>query len=313
MSFKSTILDEELFPPVLFALAYGSGAVAQSGYDPAERPMLDLVLVVDDPLEWHRLNFVGNFDHYSLVASLGPRTVASIQSLSAGVYYNTLTPMKGESQKGRLMKYGVVSLTDFRRDLKEWGHLYLAGRMHKPVVFFGNPPSIINDDIISNLSSAVRTGLLFLPEFFSKEEFFLTIANLSYHGDFRMLFGENPDKVQNIVRPNLDKFESLYTPVIQNEFSASLHWQGDHGLCQQDMSSTTRCHHASLLPQSVRPISGGGMVDVVGIRSQLRSVVFRSSVSQSAKGIFTAGPAKSATYVSSKIGKWALWWARRAF
>jgi len=40
------------------------------------------------------------------------------------------------------------------------------------------------------------------------------IAALSYTGDFRMVFGENPNKVSNIVTANLPHFHALYAPVL---------------------------------------------------------------------------------------------------
>jgi hypothetical protein len=39
---------------------------------------------------------------------------------------------------------------------------------------------------------------------------FQRTAGISYLGDFRMTFGENPKKVRNIVDGNLDAFRQLY-------------------------------------------------------------------------------------------------------
>lgn len=36
------------------------------------------------------------------------------------------------------------------------------------------------------------------------------IAGISYLGDFRMTFGENPKKVRNIVDGNFDAFREIY-------------------------------------------------------------------------------------------------------
>lgn len=51
--------------------------------------MLDLIIAVDDPLEWHRENIVRNRSHYSFLASLGPAVVANVQeNFGARIYYN---------------------------------------------------------------------------------------------------------------------------------------------------------------------------------------------------------------------------------
>jgi Phosphatidate cytidylyltransferase, mitochondrial len=53
------VLDflDTLPPGVVHAFAYGSGAFTQPGLyveGSDERPMLDLILTVADPLEWHQ-------------------------------------------------------------------------------------------------------------------------------------------------------------------------------------------------------------------------------------------------------------------
>lgn len=52
--------------------------------------MLDMIFAVDDPIDWHNENLKTNWNHYSAVRHLGSRSIGHIQSLSAGVYYNTL-------------------------------------------------------------------------------------------------------------------------------------------------------------------------------------------------------------------------------
>jgi translocator assembly and maintenance protein 41 len=55
-----------------------------------------------------------------------------------------------------------------------------------------------------------------LPERFTEQELFLKIAGLSYRGDFRMIFGENPHKVFNIVYAQHNAFKEKYEPIIHD-------------------------------------------------------------------------------------------------
>lgn len=160
-------------PPLDFAFAYGSGVFEQEGYnddkeppsppspsssslDYSALPMLDLVLAVRNPIEWHQQNLERNWGHYSVLRYLGAERLGQIQgnnkiiyivdptidSLSlthtqhthtfppedygAAIYYNTSLPVPG--QKGRRMKYGVISTHALRRDLLDWRWMYAAGK-----------------------------------------------------------------------------------------------------------------------------------------------------------------------------------------
>jgi len=121
------ILEE--FPPVEYAIAYGSAIFAQRGYtqQQTQAAMTDLVFAVrstsnhhvcthptaaasvatqvDDPYAWHRENLQRHRGHYSALALLGPAAITAVQErIGASVYFNTLVPVLG-----RLVKYGVVS------------------------------------------------------------------------------------------------------------------------------------------------------------------------------------------------------------
>lgn len=75
-----------------------------------------------------------------------------------------------------------------------------------------------------NLQSAVLAVLPLLPSIFTDRQLFLVwvlwicekqaITGLSYSGDIRTWFAENPHKVENIVAGNYDFFKQLYKPII---------------------------------------------------------------------------------------------------
>ncbi|XP_063992911.1 phosphatidate cytidylyltransferase, mitochondrial [Diachasmimorpha longicaudata] len=306
-----------------FCFAYGSGAMKQKT-DPT-RNMLDLIFVVANSKQWHAENLTRNPHHYAQpLRFLGCNAVKNIQeSWPAQIYYNTLI----KSSEGRLIKYGVVSETSLVADLLDWNFLYLAGRLHKPVEVLIEPDetSQLRAALVQNLHSAVHAALLLLPENFTKVDFFKVIAGLSYQGDFRMIFGEDKSKIDNIVVPQVDNFRELYAPVLKHFDNYIEIPQGLDAstTCNQDTSPTARVHHLNQLPripqtQLVRIWSKGPRSkdtedclraiahdpDCSSILSQvLQDIVWKSSVGQSIKGICTAGILKSVKYSAAKIMK----------
>ncbi|KAI8923985.1 mitochondrial matrix Mmp37-domain-containing protein [Entophlyctis helioformis] len=246
--------------PVRFALAYGSGVYQQQGYSVSSsssssssspsssapsgsKPMIDFIFGVTHPEHWHSLNIRQNRHHYSSLAGLGSGTVAQIQdSFGAGIYFNPDIDIDGAR-----VKYGVIKIDRLIKDLEEWESLYIAGRMQKPV-------KILRDDARIRLASqtnrynAVRAALLMLPHQFSEEDLFLTIAGLSYRGDFRMRFGENPYKIYNIVYAQMDAFRQVYKPIIED--LPIVNYVPDGSLQQED-NAKLRASMVLALPKRV--------------------------------------------------------------
>jgi mitochondrial translocator assembly and maintenance protein 41 len=95
--------------------------------------MVDVILAVDDLVDWHGSNLKQNPQHYSGLGWLGAGPLTAVQcSLGAHVYFhpNVLLSTAGPEIP---LKYGVVSCADLLRDLQTWEWLYLSGRLHKPV------------------------------------------------------------------------------------------------------------------------------------------------------------------------------------
>lgn len=308
-----------------FCFAYGSGVKLQATKD-VKHNMIDLVYSVNNPKQWHEENLLKNSRHYSALKYLGPTAIARFQeSTGAKVYFNTLVSLEGVT-----IKYGVISTKDLITDLLEWSDLYLAGRLHKPVEIIKSPSnSELQVALQLNLQSAIHASLLILPDTFTEYEFYHTICNLSYGGDFRMIFGENPNKVANIVKPQMMKFRNLYRPFLTNltdyVYFPMLKDAGnpESERCSQDLSPVAKLHHLNQLPRwpqkaltrlwnrgrfrqdtedVLRAIAYDADCNVV-VEQCIRDIVRLSSLRQSLKGILTAGMYKSVKYASKKVVK----------
>jgi translocator assembly and maintenance protein 41 len=301
-----------------FVFAYGSGVFRQQNSDMAKN-MIDFVFAVDNPIAWHQENLKTNWKHYSTLKYLGPKYLTHIQdSIGARIYYNTLVPCEG-----RLIKYGVITMKSLIDDLLDWETLYVSGRLHKPVTILRKDDTNINLNLAltANLQSATHASLLLLPEQFTEEDLFMTIAGLSYNGDFRMTVGEDRDKVLNIVRPNIEKFCRLYEPVLKND--EHLYWNRSEHTVEQSLSSASNYHHLNLLPkwlmfrlvklrtadgrhrdteQVLRGLANDSECRQV-VQTCISSIVRTSSITQTAKGLLTAGVRKSVRYGYNKLRK----------
>lgn len=322
-----TVVKSDVFQRVLagfpsgiqMAFAYGSGVFQQTGADMSKN-MLDFVLVVDQPQEWHRENIDRNFKHYSFLKYFGPKTVSKIQdNYGAGIYFNTLVPFEE-----RLMKYGVIGTEKLISDLLNWDTLYVSGRLHKPVKIIKKPcSSKLIQAVHTNLCSAVHASLLLLPETFTEMDLYTTITSLSYSGDFRMKFGEDKGKVSKIVTPNLPHFSKLYTPILSDTMYLTYNEHTNMYIHYQN--EVTRFYHLNHIPRVVLeellnirkksfPNIYPDVEDIVRssaldsncasqVSESIASIVNKSSWSQSVKTVLTAGLKKSIKYSWSKVNK----------
>lgn len=304
---------------ISLAFAYGSGVFKQEGNISPEN-MIDFVFVVDDSYRWHEENISLHSSHYSFPKYFGTSAIVTTQdSFGAGVYYNTLVPFSG-----RMIKYGVISMDNFKRDMHSWEWLYTSGRLHKPVqIIHRAQGSAVRTALNANLTSAVNAALLCLPEEFDEEELYMTISWLSYAGDFRMIIGEDKGKVKKIVHSSLQGFQDLYRPLLSKR--SDLNLSTSSRTIQQNLSHENTFSLLKALPGALlRRVVRYGTSDTEDknesieklnniaqdrtkcaryLRQGVVSIVMTSSITQSTKGIVTAGFVKTLAYSSQKLKK----------
>ena len=192
-------------PKVVAAYGYGSGVFKQAGYSENEKSQIDLILIVKNLKKWHQENSIKNPNDYSITGRLFIK--AAPKKLLTGktglTYLSNITYLNQE------FKYGVVEEHFFLEALKNWSSFYLPGRFQKPIL------EIKSTDEIREQIDENRYMGLFIAALLSKpdstiRDLFFTLCSLSYIGDSRMKFAENPQKVQNIVEGSFEEFLKLY-------------------------------------------------------------------------------------------------------
>ncbi|XP_026996608.1 phosphatidate cytidylyltransferase, mitochondrial isoform X3 [Tachysurus fulvidraco] len=215
-------------------------------------------------------------------------------------------------------------------DLFHWKTVYIAGRLHKPVrILLQKESPKLRAALVANLKSAVIASFLMLPESFSEEELFLSIAGLSYSGDFRMVIGEDKSKVSNIVKDNMEHFRILYKNILQE--CPQVVYKPQQGKLEVDKSPEGQFTQLMALPRTLQQQitrlvdPPGKNRDVEEILLQLAhdpdcgllvqqgisTIVKTSSITQSAKGIATAGLVKTVSYSVKKLRKMLKGWRRK--
>lgn len=313
------------FPQTGLSLAfgYGSGVIKQAGVQCQDNNLIDIIFVVNNSTNWHQENLKRNHRHYSSLRYASAQQITQIQRRNACVYFNPYATVKDV-----IIKYGVIEEEDLVRDLSEWDCLYIAGRLHKPVQFVQgicDKNERLRACLRFNRESAIRAATLQLPETFGSTQLYQTITGLSYHGDLRMLFGENVNKIDNIVSKQTDLFDEIYLPILKtsHHFKDIVKWDGSRRVFVQDVSPKVIAKNLKLLPGRVRnkifenyrqeartiecdialeSLSKNMNCDKI-VAGAIAAIVRNSTTAQTIKGIFTAGVFKSIRYSRQKLTK----------
>ncbi|XP_021901603.1 phosphatidate cytidylyltransferase, mitochondrial isoform X3 [Carica papaya] len=313
----------KVLPPVEFCCVYGS-SLHQNNYD--KSAMVDFILGVSDPLQWHSENIKMNSDHYAswMVLLGGAKLVTEVaDEIGVGVHFNPFV-----TWNDKMFKYGVVRMHDLVQDVLNWKRFYLSGRLQKPVHILVDNLDIENVNSV-NLRGAVSAALLLLPSKFSEADLYAKICSLSYMGDLRMLFAEDRNKVKKIVQGQFDLFHLMYKPFLDDcKAKHLLRFSSDGNSKEnihQDCSLSVTRSLVSSLPSTVRRRMGmklgekkiltesGRVLQEVMIPSReevakcmqhiMKRTVMVSSARQAVSGFVAAGCVNAARYLGNKMRK----------
>ncbi|XP_038711880.1 phosphatidate cytidylyltransferase, mitochondrial isoform X2 [Tripterygium wilfordii] len=288
-------------PPVEFCCVYGS-TLHPNNHDKSS--MVDFILGVADPMQWHSDNLNLNRIHYAswMVHLGGAKLITEVaEGIGVGVHFNPFV-----TWNDRMFKYGIVRMHDLIRDVLTWDRFYLSGRLQKPVQILVDNLEIAEVNSV-NLKAAVASALLLLPSQFTE--------------------------VKKIVQGQFDLFQSLYKPFLEEyekkellRFSSS----GVQGNISQDCGLSAAHLHVSSLGSTIRSrmameLGDNKMLDESGkvihqvvinsreeaakcMQKVLRRVVMVSSARQAVSGLLAVGGVNGTRYLANKIRKaWKSW------
>ncbi|CAH8471730.1 unnamed protein product [Schistosoma mattheei] len=258
------------------SFAYGSVVFPQKDRT-SSNSLIDIIIIVRNPVEWHLKNISENPNHYNFLFRNYAKKYQS-SSLEVflpripgpKVYYNPFIEWSDPLDNTKLsFKYGVVSLDNLLTDLCDWSHLYLAGRLQKPVLWIPSgsdlsSPQVYDEKLCvsqnKNLLASISYSILQnYPTNFPLNEYdlFYTISSISYTGDWRMIIGEDRQKTWN-------------------------HNSNDARTFLSNLSHTDRNKR---------------------LQNTLSNIVRKSSLYQTGLGLVSAGPKRSLRYALAKLNK----------
>ncbi|XP_058228863.1 phosphatidate cytidylyltransferase, mitochondrial isoform X2 [Hemibagrus wyckioides] len=311
---------------ISLAFAYGSGVFKQAGASQGQmrNNMLDFVFAVDDPITWHTMNLIDNRRHYSFLKYLGPRHISNIQNdYGARVYYNTLVPSEERvTDQVRRHQHGcpdgrLASLENdvYSRQTAQTCADSGAEGEHEAASCSGSQSEECSNRLLPHASREFLRGRAF-----PQHRWTLVL---------RMVIGEDKSKVSNIVKDNMEHFRILYNNILQE--CPQVVYKPQQGKLEVDKSPDGQFTQLMALPRTLQQQitrlvdPPGKNRDVEEILLQLAhdpdcgllvqqgisTIVKTSSITQSAKGVATAGLVKTVSYSVKKLRKMLKGWRRK--
>lgn len=276
---------------------YGSGVFKQESYNDEDKPQIDLIFLVDDLVTWHFLNMEFNPNDYTYSGRAFIR-----ENLTEKVKgFNGITYLTHVQDGNNMFKYGVMEVDDFTRDLLTWKKFYVAGRFHKPTLEIKST-NLINQMINFNREAALKIACLFCEEVSTGKELLSKLCGLSYIGDTRMLFAENPNKVENIVNGSYNQLSQMY---FNDRSYVKFLPDGKVVINHQEILNNINELPIDLVNYLAEYDTD--LSDIDNVRSNIKSYLTKlnrwESLAQTVHGVRINGVAKSVPYALEKIKK----------
>lgn len=281
-------------------IGYGSGVKKQAN-DIGLPKQIDLIMGVDNPLDWHRQNYELNPNDY--FSNIGFKLLPIYQNIGTRVNYLAYLPYDQY-----MFKIGVISTQDLLDDLLNWKNFYLAGRLQKPVQIIKSTSQLDNNITLNRLNALKIALLLNNRQISTESELFQALCSLSFIGDWRRIFQiENPHKIENIVNGSFSEMQEIYQPLNNGYYINCQHGKIiiNHAKIIKELDTLPK-----KLETKIRAKITSSDIDteqLIEIRKTIlkyfENINLLTSAAQPIKGIMTNGVSKSNSYLKQKIAK----------
>ena len=289
-------------PTTVSVKAYGSSIAYQSGYKENEKKQVDLIVIVDDIKKFYEENLKKNKQMYKLTPRLYfKHAKSSSLKKAAGICYTT------DIEYGQdTYKMGVIEKADVIDDLLNWKTFYIAGRFQKEMFTAKKDEQIEKANEINKRNALTIALLLLDKKNPTLNDLYEKICSLSYMGDSRKSFkAEDPNKIKKLASGSKEHFDK--------EFTAKT----DLFTVDKDEKITVDNEKVLRMIDKLPIELKMKISDEVGdkrlseatieirkaITDYLTTIIKKSSMGQTKKGILTTGPKNSIGYALAKLKK----------
>ena len=287
-------------PKILAAYGYGSGVISQANSNLNDKKQIDIILVVEDLLNWIHENIYMNPQEFTKFSKKYFMN-ASISNLEKGAPIIYLSDIKF---KDELFKIGIISKRQLLSSIFERTSSYVPFRLEKPCVKIFCNDDTIDKAILYDKQITLMLCLLMLDKNENKMYDLITkICSISYLGDFRTKIKcEDPNKIKNCVDKQLDFFIEDYSLVNKNYFKTDgVYVYINYNSIEKDLY---------LLPEAIKLILNKYDIkeqNLPYISKELTNYFIKEAkkedLMQAIKGIYTTGPKKALVYGLRKLKK----------
>ena len=190
--------------PIIGAYGYGSKVFKQIG-NQSEKSMIDILLIVEDAHQWKLNNMINHRSDYPKNCKIFRKYDLNNCRLLTGLTFQNNIPFYNEK-----IKVGITGISRFDTDMTTWDHYPIPGRFQKPThtIIYNKH---VESQIQKNREKALITALLLMSnDNHTLKDLYVQISKLSYLGDIRVLFAEDPFKSERNVHDNFEHFVDIY-------------------------------------------------------------------------------------------------------